>query len=154
MKTLENPMNLTAYCGSAQTALVGNINDHSELYLCGWKGGEPILNPKLIRFPHSKLKVLKVSLGVFHVLVLVSNQHELLIYSWGSNDKGQLGHGDTLDRDTPCLIQFASSKLISDIQACEKSSAFLTSSFFLSFSFFFQPFLVFYFLLNPPFPIS
>jgi hypothetical protein len=27
------------------------------------------------------------------------------VYSWGKNDRGQLGHGDTLDRHVPALVE-------------------------------------------------
>ena len=28
------------------------------------------------------------------------------LYTWGWNDYGQLGHGDTLSRDLPTIVQF------------------------------------------------
>lgn len=52
-------------------------------------------NPFLIFF-------LKVSVGKNHVCVITSNS---LVFSWGDNSKGQLGHGDLVSRDEPMQIE-------------------------------------------------
>ncbi|BDR52133.1 hypothetical protein KIM372_00400 [Bombiscardovia nodaiensis] len=48
------------------------------------------------------LHFLSVSAGYKHVLAL-ANDHN--IYSWGENDKGQLGVGDTVSRNAPTLVK-------------------------------------------------
>ena len=41
-------------------------------------------------------------MGFSHI-VAVNNEH--VVYSWGENGHGQLGHGDTKSRGTPDLIE-------------------------------------------------
>ncbi|KAH9500992.1 RCC1 and BTB domain-containing protein 1, variant 3 [Dermatophagoides farinae] len=64
--------------------------------------------------------------GMSHNFSLTNNGE---IYSWGSNDCGQLGLGDNEDRDTPCLVAFSNDDLIDirikDIVAGRKHSLFL-----------------------------
>ena len=42
---------------------------------------------------------------------------EALVYGTGLNDRGQLGVGDTDNRNTPVIVDFPSSALVADISA-------------------------------------
>jgi alpha-tubulin suppressor-like RCC1 family protein len=46
--------------------------------------------------------VRSVAVGTFHSLALSLDG---LVYSWGYNDSGQLGHGDKRDRTSPALLE-------------------------------------------------
>ena len=46
------------------------------------------VNPYIIEFPYTKIKIKKVRAGLKHCLALDSNGE---VYSWGDNDFGQLG---------------------------------------------------------------
>ena len=46
--------------------------------------------------------MLQVSVGFSHI-VAVNNEH--VVYSWGENSHGQLGHGDTKSRAAPEMIE-------------------------------------------------
>ena len=45
---------------------------------------------------------IQVSVGFSHI-VAVNNEH--MVYSWGENSHGQLGHGDTKSRGAPEMIE-------------------------------------------------
>ena len=46
--------------------------------------------------------MVQVSVGFSHI-VAVNNEH--VVYSWGENSHGQLGHGDTKSRVAPEMIE-------------------------------------------------
>lgn len=48
------------------------------------------------------INYIQVSVGFSHI-VAVNNEH--VVYSWGENSHGQLGHGDTKARSTPEMIE-------------------------------------------------
>ncbi|KAH9500993.1 RCC1 and BTB domain-containing protein 1, variant 4 [Dermatophagoides farinae] len=66
----------------------------------------------------------RITCGLFHSFS-ITNKGE--IYSWGSNDCGQLGHDDKKNRNTPCLVSFPNddSTRINDIAANYQHSLFL-----------------------------
>ena len=51
------------------------------------------------------------------------------VYSWGNNSNGQLGHGDTEDRNTPTLISFFKGMNVVDIFAFSYQSFVLLGIF-------------------------
>ena len=48
------------------------------------------------------------------------------VYSWGRNDKGQLGLGDTKDRKCPTLVEALSGYRVVKIATGKNHSLFLT----------------------------
>ncbi|KAK7318417.1 hypothetical protein RJT34_03117 [Clitoria ternatea] len=46
-------------------------------------------------------KVLQVSCGWRHTIVVTERDN---VYSWGRGANGQLGHGETIDRNVPTII--------------------------------------------------
>ncbi|CAI9780505.1 unnamed protein product [Fraxinus pennsylvanica] len=58
-------------------------------------------SPKPVKFPHDQ-KVVHVSCGWRHTLA-VTDRHN--IFSWGRGTNGQLGHGDSLERNVPKIIE-------------------------------------------------
>ena len=48
------------------------------------------------------VKILQVAVGFAHIVAVTT---QTSVYSWGSNDQGQLGHGDTVTRSTPTVIE-------------------------------------------------
>lgn len=48
------------------------------------------------------LDVSQVSVGKNHVCVVTA---ESTVFTWGDNNKGQLGHGDLVSRDIPTQIE-------------------------------------------------
>ena len=55
---------------------------------------------------HSNLnpasQYLQVSVGKNHVCVVSADS---MVFTWGDNSKGQLGHGDLVSRDEPTHIE-------------------------------------------------
>ncbi|XP_017782464.1 PREDICTED: E3 ubiquitin-protein ligase HERC2 isoform X2 [Nicrophorus vespilloides] len=60
-----------------------------------------------------------------HFLALTSKQE---VYSWGSGDGGRLGHGDTLSKDEPTLIEVLKDKDIVDIKCGGSYSAAISEN--------------------------
>ncbi|XP_075484381.1 PH, RCC1 and FYVE domains-containing protein 1-like [Primulina tabacum] len=56
----------------------------------------------------------EIACGSYHVAILTSKQE---VYTWGRGTNGQLGHGDTDDRNTPTLIEFLKDQQVKSI-AC------------------------------------
>jgi alpha-tubulin suppressor-like RCC1 family protein len=61
------------------------------------------------------------------------------VYSWGRNDKGQLGLGDTKDRKCPTLVEALSGYRVVKIATGKNHSLFLTGKMF---NLFFEIYLV------------
>lgn len=62
---------------------------------------------------------MKIATGRSHVLALDASGK---VYSWGQNDKGQLGHNDTAVQDTPEKVKKLDKKEIVQIYCGEFSS--------------------------------
>lgn len=60
-----------------------------------------------------------------HCLALNQEQN---VYSWGNNEGGRLGHGDTNPRELPTKIQFLTDKSIANIFCGQTYSAAITTS--------------------------
>lgn len=57
-------------------------------------------SPMLVNFPHAQ-KVVQMSSGWRHTVAVTDRAN---VYSWGRGANGQLGHGDTTDRNVPTII--------------------------------------------------
>ncbi|XP_020588013.1 ultraviolet-B receptor UVR8 [Phalaenopsis equestris] len=62
-------------------------------------------SPAQVNFPVDQ-KVVFTSCGWRHTLAVTERKN---VFSWGRGTNGQLGHGDTLDRNTPKMIEILSS---------------------------------------------
>lgn len=67
----------------------------------------PVTTPTLVVFLQNK-KIEGVFCGSEHTLV-ITNEGE--VFSWGLNIKGQLGLGDSMNRNSPTLVETVSSKI-------------------------------------------
>ncbi|XP_022759394.1 PH, RCC1 and FYVE domains-containing protein 1 [Durio zibethinus] len=82
--------------------------------------GNPQAKDKSITVVEGKLKqefVKEISSGSYHVAVLTLGGR---IYTWGRGTNGQLGLGDTEDRNTPTLVELLRDRHVESI-ACESS---------------------------------
>ena len=70
-------------------------NDHGQL---GYGDTQTRNKPSEKFVPTGSTKIIKISLGDGHTCALFEGG---FIKCWGKNDQGQLGYGDTLDRDKP-----------------------------------------------------
>ncbi|XP_058735596.1 ultraviolet-B receptor UVR8-like isoform X2 [Vicia villosa] len=57
-------------------------------------------SPMLVNFPRAQ-KVVQISCGWRHTVAVTNLAN---VYSWGRGTNGQLGHGDTIDRNVPIII--------------------------------------------------
>ncbi|KAK4788625.1 hypothetical protein SAY86_019944 [Trapa natans] len=62
----------------------------------------------------SKSFVEEIACGAYHVVVLTSRTE---VYTWGKGANGRLGHGDTVDRNSPTLVEALKDKQVKSI-AC------------------------------------
>ncbi|XP_023517857.1 ultraviolet-B receptor UVR8 [Cucurbita pepo subsp. pepo] len=58
-------------------------------------------SPKQINFP-SDQKVIQISCGWRHTLAVTDKQN---VFSWGRGTNGQLGHGESVDRNAPLILE-------------------------------------------------
>ncbi|KAF7840143.1 ultraviolet-B receptor UVR8 [Senna tora] len=61
-------------------------------------------SPVPVKFPHDQ-KVIEISCGWRHTIAVTDKQN---VYSWGRGTNGQLGHGETVDRNVPKIIELLS----------------------------------------------
>ncbi|CAM9002313.1 unnamed protein product [Rhodiola kirilowii] len=67
--------------------------------------GNPLSDGKFPTVVEDKLageSVEEIACGAYHTAVLTSRNE---VYSWGKGANGRLGHGDTVDRKTPTLVE-------------------------------------------------
>ncbi|XP_039118003.1 PH, RCC1 and FYVE domains-containing protein 1-like isoform X2 [Dioscorea cayenensis subsp. rotundata] len=77
--------------------------------------GHPQADGKLpVRVEGKLLKnfVEEISCGAYHVAVLTSRTE---VYTWGKGANGQLGHGDTEDRNSPTVVEALKDKQVRNI---------------------------------------
>ncbi|KAH7278303.1 hypothetical protein KP509_38G035100 [Ceratopteris richardii] len=94
------------------------LDDQGNLHGWGWnKFGQVGVgnnldqnSPQLVKFPNDE-KISYVSCGWRHT-VAISTKYN--VFSWGRGTSGQLGHGDTLDKNAPTMID----SLSADGEAC------------------------------------
>ncbi|XP_017178763.3 ultraviolet-B receptor UVR8 isoform X1 [Malus domestica] len=58
-------------------------------------------SPVQVEFPNEQ-KVVKISCGWRHTLAVTERQN---VFSWGRGTNGQLGHGESVDRNVPKIIE-------------------------------------------------
>ncbi|XP_068647496.1 ultraviolet-B receptor UVR8-like isoform X3 [Aristolochia californica] len=58
-------------------------------------------SPMQVKFPDEQ-KVIQIVCGWRHTLALTERQN---LFSWGRGTSGQLGHGESIDRNTPKIIE-------------------------------------------------
>ncbi|KAI7735135.1 hypothetical protein M8C21_029153 [Ambrosia artemisiifolia] len=101
----EKPLKISSVKAGGMTSLA--IDDLGRLWMWGNLQGissemESTPIPTSINF--NGHTVIKVSCGGGHIVALVNNGDHLSCYSWGNNDHGQLGLGDTEMRSNPQII--------------------------------------------------
>ncbi|XVF71022.1 hypothetical protein PTKIN_Ptkin12aG0001300 [Pterospermum kingtungense] len=108
-------------CGRMLTAV---LTSSGKVYTMGsviyGQLGNPQAKDKSITIVEGKLKqefVREISSGSYHVAVLTSGGN---VYTWGRGTNGQLGLGDTEDRNTPTLVEFLRDRQVERI-ACGSS---------------------------------
>ncbi|GMJ04711.1 hypothetical protein like AT1G69710 [Hibiscus trionum] len=77
--------------------------------------GSPTADGKVPTRVKGKLvdsSVEEIACGSHHVAIVTSKKE---VYTWGKGTNGQLGHGDTDDRDTPTLVDFLKDKKIKSV---------------------------------------
>ncbi|KAL6542382.1 Ultraviolet-B receptor uvr8 [Orobanche minor] len=85
------------------------VTSDGRLYGWGWNKfgqvgvGDNIdrCSPVQVKFPHDQ-KVVTISCGWRHTLAVTKRQN---VFSWGRGTSGQLGHGDSVDRNVPKIIE-------------------------------------------------
>lgn len=85
------------------------LTDDGKLYGWGWNKfgqigvGDNIDHclPQLVKFP-SNQKVVQIACGWRHTLAVTERQN---VFSWGRGTNGQLGHGESADRNVPKIIE-------------------------------------------------
>ena len=99
----------------------------NQLYQWGWNG---IDGNRL--FPELKFerKVQKVAVGKSHTLLLVydDSSNSQIVFSFGGNDRGQLGLLDNQNRAAPAEIQTLRNKNIAKLYATENTSFALSGT--------------------------
>lgn len=85
------------------------ITTEGKLYGWGWNkfgqvgAGDNVdhCSPVQVKFPHEQ-KVVQISCGWRHSLAVTERQN---LFSWGRGTNGQLGHGESVDRNIPKIIE-------------------------------------------------
>ncbi|KAF6170563.1 hypothetical protein GIB67_031971 [Kingdonia uniflora] len=104
------------------------VTSDGRLYGWGWNkfgqvgAGDSVdhCSPVPVPFPHDQ-KVFQISCGWRHTLA-VTERHN--IFSWGRGTNGQLGHGDSIDRNIPTIIE----ALSADGSGCQRIESSKTKS--------------------------
>lgn len=81
-------------------------------------------SPVRVKFP-AGVVIIAVAGGDYHSLALASSG---TVYAWGDNAAGQLGDGNTVQSDTPVLVQFPAGVDVVAIAAANQYSLALTST--------------------------
>lgn len=109
------PHKLEALSGNVVSQISGGwrhtmaLTSDGKLYGWGWNkfgqvgAGDNVdhCSPVQVKFPQEQ-KVLKISCGWRHTLAITERQN---VFSWGRGTNGQLGHGESVDRNTPKMIE-------------------------------------------------
>lgn len=85
------------------------VASDGKLYGWGWNkfgqvgAGDNVdhCSPVQVKFPHEQ-KVVQISCGWRHSLAVTEKQN---VFSWGRGTNGQLGHGESVDRNIPKIIE-------------------------------------------------
>ncbi|MFS7962619.1 putative regulator of chromosome condensation 1/beta-lactamase-inhibitor protein II [Helianthus anomalus] len=100
MPEIQNPLKISSVKAGGMTSLA--IDDLGRLWMWGTLQGISTTIPISIHF--NGHTVVKVACGSGHIVALVNNGDVLACYSWGNNDHGQLGLGDTDIRPNPQIV--------------------------------------------------
>jgi len=120
-------------CGSEHTVAITpqdvitwGANDHGQ---CGHGERAEVdwVKPRSLKVLHGQM-VTQVVCGRHHTLCVTATS---VVYAWGSNQAGQLGQGDVLDRRSPVVIGALWALPVLQLAAGERHSAALTSNGFL-----------------------
>nr|XP_047122358.1 uncharacterized protein LOC101237479 isoform X1 [Hydra vulgaris] len=116
-------------CGRNHIAFVTN---NKELYTWGKECGgrkdnvqNTCLPMRMENLHNQGIQVVSVACGEFHTIALCEEG----VYSWGSNEYGQLGVGDTRTRYRPVLITHISSKQIVSVVCGAYHTLAITSDY-------------------------
>ncbi|CAA6660402.1 unnamed protein product [Spirodela intermedia] len=126
------PHRLEALCDKSITQISGGwrhsmaLTSDGELYGWGWNKfgqvgvGDNVdhCSPVQVKFPEEQ-KVAQISCGWRHTLAVTERKN---IFSWGRGTSGQLGHGNTIDCNTPKIIEILSK----DGNACKQMESSTT----------------------------
>lgn len=113
-----SPHKVQALHGSFTSQISGGwrhtmaLTSDGKLYGWGWnKFGQVGVDdncdhcsPVQVKFPHDQ-KVILISCGWRHTLAATERQN---VFSWGRGTNGQLGHGESVDRSVPRIIEVLS----------------------------------------------
>lgn len=110
-------------------ALAGEGSSDRQLYSWGWGANGrlghpdqlPRLKPTRINFFRG-CQVIAISAGGAHNLAITNNSKRNIVWSWGWNAYGQLGHGDTWDQPVPRPIDELRHVVVRHIAAGERHS--------------------------------
>ncbi|XP_042494545.1 ultraviolet-B receptor UVR8-like isoform X6 [Macadamia integrifolia] len=88
------------------------VTSDGRLYGWGWNKfgqvgvGDNVdrCSPVQVKFPQEQ-KVVQISCGWRHTLAVTEKQN---VFSWGRGTNGQLGHGDSVDRNIPQILEILS----------------------------------------------
>ncbi|KAF5457888.1 hypothetical protein F2P56_021962 [Juglans regia] len=88
------------------------LTSDGKLYGWGWNKfgqvgvGDNVnhCSPVQVKFPYEQ-KVIQISCGWRHTLAVTERQN---VFSWGRGTNGQLGHGESVDRNIPKIIEVLS----------------------------------------------
>ena len=117
-------------CGDFHT---GAISDQGRLFTWG-KGddgrlGHDSLENELLPRPVQALSSLKIEYVACGYVTTAAVTSTGDLYTWGGNEKGQLGHGDKDARHTPDLVKALAGQHITQIACATWHTVAITSSF-------------------------
>ncbi|CEO99998.1 hypothetical protein PBRA_007732 [Plasmodiophora brassicae] len=110
-------------CGWAHTVF---LMESGEVWASGHRAGTglPTDNNILMQVPlPAKVEVVQLACGSYHSLARTATGSVL---SWGSNLRGQLGHGDTADRERPTPIDSVQGRIVN--LACGSNASALVDA--------------------------
>ena len=81
--------------------------------------------PALVKSLPSAISVVGIGCGKEHCVVCTEDGR---VFSWGCNEDGQLGLGDTDERDSPCVVNLPDDELARDVSCAQGSTFILTAS--------------------------
>ncbi|XP_076895194.1 ultraviolet-B receptor UVR8-like [Bidens hawaiensis] len=103
----EKPLKISSVKAGGMVSLA--IDDLGHLWMWGTLQGTSIEMESTPTIPISinfnNYTVVKAACGGGHIVTIVNNGSNLTCYSWGNNDHGQLGLGDTEMRANPQIIE-------------------------------------------------
>ncbi|XP_023762989.1 PH, RCC1 and FYVE domains-containing protein 1 isoform X1 [Lactuca sativa] len=100
---LDNKNFCQVACGHSMTIALTNSG---HVYTIGTHGIHPVKGKLTDNY------VQEISCGSHHIAILTSKSE---VYTWGKGTKGQLGHGDNKDRETPTLVEALSERRVKSV---------------------------------------